>query len=98
MFYNLAKLLKIPFYILNCQTTDLELIQRIKKRDIKKNTISEANSSILEYQKRLIEPLSSSEKLHTLVIDGKMSTFKNVLDSICSYKNYFKFSIYTRLN
>ncbi|TLY48521.1 MAG: hypothetical protein E6K54_00515 [Gammaproteobacteria bacterium] len=87
MFYNLAKLLKIPFYILNCQTTDLELIQRIKKRDIKKNTISEANSSILEYQKRLIEPLSSSEKLHTLVIDGKMSTFKNVLDSICSYKN-----------
>lgn len=87
MFYNLADFLKVPFYILYSQTNDLKLKQRIKKRAIRNNSISEANSIILEYQKKLIEPLSNSEKQYTLVINEKLSTFKNALNNICSYKN-----------
>lgn len=87
MFYNLAIFLKVPFYILYCQTKGIKLIQRIRKRSIKKNNISEANLNILEYQKKLIEPLSNSEKKHTLIIDEKTSTFKSILNSICSNNN-----------
>ncbi|MEN9916854.1 MAG: hypothetical protein RLY40_786 [Pseudomonadota bacterium] len=87
MFYNLANLLKIPFYILYCQINDLKLSQRIKQRDIRNKNISEANSSILEFQKKIIEPLSNLEKKYTLVIDDKLSTFKNALNQICSENN-----------
>lgn len=87
MFYNLATLLKVPFYILHCQTNNLKLIQRIKKRSIKNNTISEANLSILEYQKKLIEPLLTLEEQHTLLVDDKLATFKNALNNICSHNN-----------
>jgi uncharacterized protein len=87
MFYNLAKLLKVPFYILHCQTNNLEIIQRIKKRGMQNNRISEANSSILKLQQELEEPLSKAEQLHTLVIDEKLSTFKIALDNICTHNN-----------
>ena len=87
MFYNLSDFLKVPFYILYCQTNDLELKQRIKKRVNRNNSISEANSIILEYQKKLIEPLSNTEKQYTLVINDKLSTFKSALNNICSQEN-----------
>lgn len=87
MFYNLANLLKVPFYILHCQTNDLKIIQRIKKRSVQNNHISEANSVILKHQKELVEPLSKSEQRHTLVIDDKLGTFKTALDTICSHNN-----------
>lgn len=87
MFYNLAKTLTVPFYILHCQTNDLKLMQRIKKRSIRNNHISEANSSILKLQKELIEPLLTSEQQYTLIIDDKLSTLKTALDNICSDNN-----------
>ena len=88
MFYNLAKFLKIPFYILHCQTNDLKIIQRIKKRNVRNNNkISEANSTILEHQKKLVEPLLHSEQQYTLIIDDKLCTFKIILDTICSQNN-----------
>jgi uncharacterized protein len=87
MFYNLAKLLKVPFFILHCQTNDTEIIQRIKKRRIQNKPISEANSLILQLQKKLNEPLSKSEQQHAFVIDDKLSNFKMALNSICSHNN-----------
>ena len=88
MFYNLAKLLKVPFYILYCRTNDLKIIQRIKKRNVRNNNkISEANSTILEHQKKLVEPLLHSEQQYTLVIDDKLCTLKSALDNICSQNN-----------
>lgn len=86
MFYNLANLLKVPFYILHCQTNDLKITQRIKKRNARNNCISEANSTILKHQKEIIEPLLKSEQQHTLVIDDKLITFKIALDNICNRK------------
>jgi uncharacterized protein len=85
MFYNLANFLKVPFYILHCQTNDLKIIQRIKKRSVRNNHISEANSTILKHQKELIEPLLKPEQQHTIIIDDKLCTFKVALDSICSH-------------
>lgn len=87
MFYNLAKTLTVPFYILHCQTNDLKLMQRIKKRSVRKNQISEANLSILEFQKELAEPLLNSERQYTLIIDDKLSNLKIALDHICSRNN-----------
>lgn len=88
MFYNLAELLKVPFYILHCRTNDLKIIQRINKRNVRNNNkISEANLTILEHQKELVEPLLNSEQQYTLVIDDQLCTFKIVLDNICSQNN-----------
>lgn len=87
MFYNLAKFLKMPFYILHCQTNDLEIIERIKKRSLRNRPISEANSSISKLQKELKEPLSKLEQQYTFVIDDRLSSFKAALDNICSHNN-----------
>jgi predicted kinase len=87
LFYNLAKLLKVPFYILHCQTNDLEINQRITKRNMQNNPISEANSSILKLQKEREEPLSISEQKYTLVVDEKLSTLKIALANICPHTN-----------
>ncbi len=87
MFYKLASLLKVSFYILHCQTDDLKIIQRIKKRNARNNRISEATSTILKHQKELLEPLLKSEQQHTLIIDDKLSTFKTVLDNICTHND-----------
>lgn len=87
MFYNLAKLLKVPFYILHCQTNDREIIQRIKKRKLKNKSISEANVSILKLQKELEEPLSKLEQQHTFIIDNKLNNFKIALNNICPHNN-----------
>jgi uncharacterized protein len=86
MFYNLANLLNVPFYILHCQTNDLKIIKRIEQR-VRKNHVSEANLTILKYQKKLVEPLLKSERQYTLTIDDKLSTFKIVLDKICPHNN-----------
>ncbi|MGC1854416.1 MAG: AAA family ATPase [Candidatus Aquirickettsiella sp.] len=87
MFYNLSKFLKVPFYILHCQTKDLKIIQRIKKRIVRNNHISEANSTILKHQKELVEPLLKSEQQYTLVIDEKLNAFKIALDKIYTHNN-----------
>jgi len=87
MFYNLAKLLEVPFYILHCQTNDLEIIQRIKKRRMRSMPISEANASISKLQKELKEPLSKLEQQHTFVIDDKLDSLKIALNNICSHNN-----------
>lgn len=86
MFYNLAKLVDVPFYILHCQANDLEVVQRIKKRRVE-NPISEANATIVKYQKELVEPLLKSEQAHTLVIDHRLSTLKIALDTMFTHNN-----------
>ncbi|MFZ0219158.1 MAG: AAA family ATPase [Candidatus Aquirickettsiella sp.] len=85
-FYNLATLLKVPFYILHCQVNEFEIIQRIKKR-VRNNPISEANLIILKHQKEVVEPLLKSEQIHTLIIDEKLSSYNNALVNIGSHNN-----------
>lgn len=82
LFYKLAKHLRVPFYIFHCQINDSEINQRLKDRSRQKNPISEADLSILKLQKKLIEPLSTTEQKHTLIIDKKLSLFKIILDKI----------------
>ena len=81
-FYNLAKHLKVPFYICHCQTDELEIKQRIKKRTGLSDRISEANLTILDYQKKLLEPLIKSEQKHVLLIDDKLSSLNLALEKI----------------
>lgn len=81
-FYNLAKYLKVPFYICHCQTDELEIKQRIKKRTGLSDRISEANLTILDYQKKLLEPLIKSEQKHVLLIDDKLSSLNLALEKI----------------
>jgi aminoglycoside phosphotransferase family enzyme/predicted kinase len=86
IFYNLAKNLKVPFYIFECQTNDIEIIQRVQKRSVR-NGISEANLTILNQQKKLIEPLSKEEQKYTFVINNKVISLKIALDNICLGNN-----------
>jgi aminoglycoside phosphotransferase family enzyme/predicted kinase len=86
-FYNLAKHLNVPYYILDCQTDELEIKQRIKKRSSLGEHISEANLTILDYQKKLLEPLIKSEQKHVLVIDGKLNSLSLALEKICPPNN-----------
>jgi len=86
-FYNLAKHLKVPFYICHCQTGELEIKQRIKKRTGLSDRISEANLTILDYQKKLLEPLIKSEQKHVLLIDDKLSSLNLALKKICPDNN-----------
>ncbi|OJA00547.1 hypothetical protein BEV13_03285 [Rickettsiella grylli] len=83
-FYKLAKRLRVPFYIFHCQIADSKINQQLKNRSRQKNSISEANLSILTLQKEIIEPLSTSEQKHTLIIDKKLSGFKMNVDKIFS--------------
>lgn len=68
IFYDLAKQLNVPFYILHCEAVDFKLEQRIKSRLSNPDAISEADLSILLDQKRHVEPLTNLEKAHTLSI------------------------------
>lgn len=81
-FYNLAKHLQIPFYIIHCQTNDLEIKKRLKKRIAQKNSISEADLTIFMHQQKTIEPLTNLEKQHTFIIENQ-SALKQALEKIC---------------
>ncbi len=82
-FYKLAKHLTVPFYILHCQVNDSEIEQRIKKRLKNPTRISEANLNILSNQKKNIELLTDTEKKHALIIEGKQTALKSILEKIC---------------
>ena len=84
-FYKLAKQLKTPFYILHCQVNDSEIEQRLKNRLNNPTRISEADLTILIDQKKNIEPLTNTEKEHTLIIKDKQISLKNILEKICPH-------------
>jgi aminoglycoside phosphotransferase family enzyme/predicted kinase len=82
-FYMLAKQLEVPFYILHCQTNELETEQRIKNRLNDSTRISEADLTIVANQRKTADSLTEQEKKHTLVIKDKQTSVKNILEKIC---------------
>lgn len=86
-FYELSKYLNVPFYIFHCHIKDFEIKKRLTQRLTQKNRISEANLTILNHQKKILEPLTNSEKKHTLIIDNKLVSLTLALEKICPHNN-----------
>ena len=59
-----------PFVILDMQTPESTLRERLQQRVRQKNEASEAGLTVLERQLATWEPLSDDEQGHTLIIDG----------------------------
>ncbi|MFQ6023914.1 MAG: AAA family ATPase [Acidiferrobacterales bacterium] len=69
MFRVLAERVKVSFIILDCQTSDEILLQRVLNRERKSRDASEANAAVLTHQLATHEPLSDREKDCTVMID-----------------------------
>ncbi|MDQ8039270.1 MAG: AAA family ATPase [Rickettsiella sp.] len=85
IFYEIANQLKVPFFILHCQAKDFEIERRIKNRLKNKTSVSEADLTILNEQKKISEPLNNEEKKHTFIIDDKHTSLKTALKKICPH-------------
>lgn len=87
-FYELSNRLKVPFYILHCEASDVEIEQRIKKRLKNMASVSEADLTILANQKKINEPLTDLEKSHTFLIKEKQTQLKNIFEKICPQTDF----------
>ncbi|HBN77824.1 MAG TPA: aminoglycoside phosphotransferase [Planctomycetaceae bacterium] len=68
-FLNLVKDSKIPFAILSCTSSEAELRRRLEKRGLQRNSISDADGSVLTQQIASQDPLSSEEEFYAYRID-----------------------------
>lgn len=79
-FQELARMLKLPFLILDFQATEEILRQRIQKRIRERHDPSDANLKVLDYQLHHHDPLETSEQAATAVFDaGQEIGLENML-------------------
>lgn len=83
-FQNLAKKRAVDFYILHCQMSEKILENRVKQRHARRDTISEADLSILTAQQKMIEPLNEAEKKYTFLFTEEKASQKKALEKIFS--------------
>lgn len=83
-FQNLAQKQGVAFYILHCETADVILEERIKHRCEQRETISEADLSILNAQKQIIEPLTELEEKQAWRITDNQASVEMALKKIFS--------------
>jgi hypothetical protein len=67
-FQALASELGVPFAILHCQASELQLRHRVIDRSVGGNDASEANVSVLERQLASHEPLNGNERAIALEV------------------------------
>ena len=73
-FIEMARLIRIPYFILAYKASEKTLRERVKQRTQKGDDISDATLEILQHQIANYEPLSDDEKPFTIEID----TDKNI--------------------
>jgi len=70
-FRRLAEQSGVDFYILAPQTSDDQMMARIKKRLAEGQDASEATQDVLKMQKKIIEPLDNNERKSIRKADGE---------------------------
>jgi predicted kinase len=68
-FRALAERLGVPFAILDCQTSEETLLNRVATRERQGHDASEANAAVLTHQIATHEPLTNQERAHTLTVE-----------------------------
>ncbi len=80
LLHTTAKNCAARFAILNCTAEDQILNQRITARQAKHQDASEADLTVLDWQRENLEPLSADEQRLTLTIDtGQDSSAKEIV-------------------
>ena len=69
-FAALAKNLRVPFVILDCQATAPLLRQRLEQRQARGGDASEADVTVLERLRAVAEPLREAERAVAIVVDA----------------------------
>lgn len=81
-FKNLAKKLKIPFLILQCEAPFNILKENVQKRLTEKQNASEATLAVLENQLKTQEPLREDELSDRLLFRSSVSKIEELLNQI----------------
>lgn len=81
-FQHLAKELKVPFFILNCQVSRAQIETWIKERQTEMRDPSEGRMEVLTMQEETAEPLTSDEQKVALKIDTATMDIAKILISI----------------
>lgn len=81
-FRELARMLAVPFLILDFQAAEDILRQRIQKRMRERCDPSEADLTILDYQLHHYDPLDTSEQVVTLTFDTSQDRLENWLAAV----------------
>lgn len=84
-FFELARKLNVPFFILHCQAPSEALFDRVKLR-AQQLSISEADEKVLKMQIEKYQPIGESEKKHVIEIDTEKSHNNEELQSILQKK------------
>ncbi|CAA9890274.1 conserved hypothetical protein [Candidatus Methylobacter favarea] len=81
LFRKLASDCGAPFFIIDFQASDEELLRRIKQRQQQQNDASEATSEVIRRQQQSGQPLSEEEHDYIITIDTESSNaLKTLLD------------------
>ena len=70
LFVELCARLGIDWVIVYSEVPEASLRRRLQARTRRGNEISEADTSVLDYQRRAIEPLDDDERRHALSVDA----------------------------
>lgn len=79
IFFNLAKTLEIPILIIHCFAPENVLTNRVQKRSLLKDDISEATVEVLKQQLETYEPLTEKEKKNTIDMDTTLLSDLHIL-------------------
>ncbi len=71
LFSQQAEQQQIPFLIVHTQTDNQTLLQRIKRRALDKDNVSEADQLVLEKQLKTMRPLNHEELNYSITVDTK---------------------------
>lgn len=72
-FIELAKLIRVPYFILNYKTSEKTLRERVEQRTQQGDDASDATPEILQHQIENYEPLSDDERPFTIEIDTEQN-------------------------
>jgi len=71
------------FAILDCTADDRVLVERVETRRAKRYDASEADLTVLDWQRTRLEPLTPAEQCHTLTVDtGHDSSARDIVHSL----------------
>lgn len=85
LFRKLAADCGVPFFIIDFQASDEELLKRIKQRQQNQTDASEATIEVLRQQQLSGQPLLEEEQSHVIMIDTESS---NALQTLLDHFDY----------
>ena len=69
LFVEQCARLGVDWVIVHCEVPEATLRRRLQERAHRGNEVSEADTSVLDFQRRTIEPLDGNERRHALRLD-----------------------------